>query len=65
MSRRKRIVIIKEQDELYHKCSKYNRCSVNNCSLYSKYPCYIDENDVYKECTLTIEQIKEIKRSNT
>lgn len=53
--------IIYEKDERYHLCSKYIRCSVNNCPLYSKCPCYIDENDKYKECTLTKEQIKSLK----
>lgn len=54
--------IMHEQDELYHSCSRYIRCSVNNCPLYSKYPCYIDENDRYKECTLMECQVKDIKR---
>ena len=50
-------------DELFYKCPRYDKCSVNACKLDSKYPRYTDDADKEKICKLSKSEIKRIRSS--
>ena len=50
--------------ELYEKCPKYSRCSVNACPLDSKYPRYTDPRDKEQTCKLSKDKLEMILSSS-